>query len=152
MFRQSLVKAVRPAIRSSLPARATFTTSSRVMAEGDTGGIRPGGGAQGYVSHVTEKSLRRLIADIWGVAMRSRNVRKPARIMPLRCERRRSCWSLRRSLRSSKNTSRSSKNTCEITPPPTYFDPYPLYQLGRVVLTIGFCSDEISRSQGGEQK
>lgn len=54
MFRQSLIKAVRPAIRSTLPARATFTTSSRVMAEGDTGGIRSGGGAQGYVSHVTD--------------------------------------------------------------------------------------------------
>ncbi|KAG0650996.1 ATP synthase F1 subunit epsilon [Hyphodiscus hymeniophilus] len=43
MFRQSLVKAVRPALRSAIPARATFITSSRVMAEGDTGSIRSGG-------------------------------------------------------------------------------------------------------------
>lgn len=52
MFRQSLVKAVRPAIRSTLPARATFTTSSRVMAEGDTGAVRPGGAASGFVPMV----------------------------------------------------------------------------------------------------
>jgi hypothetical protein len=59
MFRPSLVKAVRPAIRYSIPARATFTTSSRVMAEGDTGGIRPGGGAQGYALHVTDFVARK---------------------------------------------------------------------------------------------
>lgn len=41
MYRQSLVNAVRPALR--FPSRAAFTTTSRTMAEGDTGGIRSSG-------------------------------------------------------------------------------------------------------------
>ncbi|PSS27991.1 hypothetical protein M430DRAFT_38691 [Amorphotheca resinae ATCC 22711] len=40
MLRQSIVKAVRPAL-SSVNSRAAFTTTSRVMAAGDTGAPKP---------------------------------------------------------------------------------------------------------------
>lgn len=48
MYRQALTKALRPAARSSIQYRAAFSTTVRAMAEGDTGGVRSGGGAQGF--------------------------------------------------------------------------------------------------------
>jgi hypothetical protein len=50
MYRQSIVKAVRPALRSILESRAAFTTTSRAMAGGDTGAPRSGGIVQEYVA------------------------------------------------------------------------------------------------------
>jgi hypothetical protein len=48
MISQSLIKAVRPAGRFTLQSRAAFTTSTRLMAGGDTG-APPKTGGQGYV-------------------------------------------------------------------------------------------------------
>ena len=45
MYRQSIVKAARPALRLQSSAIRTFTTTQRVMAEGDLGATR----ATGYV-------------------------------------------------------------------------------------------------------
>ncbi|CAL3964239.1 unnamed protein product [Diplocarpon coronariae] len=45
MYQQSLRKAVRPALRSSLQSRAAFSTTTRAMAAGDTGAPRNSGGA-----------------------------------------------------------------------------------------------------------
>ena len=45
MYRQSIVKAARPALRVQSSAIRTFTTTQRIMAEGDLGATR----ATGYV-------------------------------------------------------------------------------------------------------
>jgi hypothetical protein len=51
MYRQALLKAVRPALRSTtLQSRAAFSTTTRAMAGGDTGAPRTTGVAGGYVS------------------------------------------------------------------------------------------------------
>ena len=50
MYRQSLIQAVRPALRSTLRSRAAFSTTTRAMAGGDTGAPRVGGQASGYVA------------------------------------------------------------------------------------------------------
>jgi len=47
MYRHSISRAVRPALRSSLQTRAAFSTSIRAMAGGDTGAPRTGGVASG---------------------------------------------------------------------------------------------------------
>jgi hypothetical protein len=50
MYRQSLIQAVRPALRSTLRSRAAFSTTTRAMAGGDTGAPRVGGQASGCVA------------------------------------------------------------------------------------------------------
>jgi hypothetical protein len=52
MYRQSLAQAVRPALRYTLRSRATFSTTTRAMAGGDTGAPRVGGQASGFVAIV----------------------------------------------------------------------------------------------------
>jgi len=55
MFSQSLIKAVRPAGRFTLQSRAAFTTSTRLMASGDTG-APPKTGGQGDAFQKREKA------------------------------------------------------------------------------------------------
>jgi len=55
MLRQSFVKAVRPALRSSLQTRVAFSTTSRAMAGGDTG-APPKTGGQGDAFQKREKA------------------------------------------------------------------------------------------------
>jgi len=43
MYRLAINSAMRPAVRSSIPAARAFTVSARTMAEGDTGAARFGG-------------------------------------------------------------------------------------------------------------
>lgn len=51
MLRQSLIQTLKPGLRSTLyPASRTITTTAVRMGEGDIGGTRSGGSAQGYVS------------------------------------------------------------------------------------------------------
>jgi len=54
MFRQSIVKAVRPALRSTLESRAAFSTTTKVMA-GEVGAPRATGG-QGDAFQKREKA------------------------------------------------------------------------------------------------
>ncbi|KUJ22584.1 uncharacterized protein LY89DRAFT_728709 [Mollisia scopiformis] len=56
MYRQSITRAVRPALRSSLQSRAAFSTSIRAMAGGDTGAPRTGGVATGDAFTKREKA------------------------------------------------------------------------------------------------
>jgi len=55
MFSQSIIKAARPAARITVQSRAAFTSSSRVMAAGDTGAPRAMGG-QGDAFQKREKA------------------------------------------------------------------------------------------------
>jgi hypothetical protein len=48
MYRSAIARVARPALRSSIPSRAAFSTTARTMAEGDTGAPRSGGGVSGY--------------------------------------------------------------------------------------------------------
>ncbi|KAE8447436.1 hypothetical protein EG329_010709 [Mollisiaceae sp. DMI_Dod_QoI] len=56
MYRQSISRAVRPALRSSIQSRAAFSTSVRALAGGDTGSVRPGGTATGDAFTKREKA------------------------------------------------------------------------------------------------
>jgi len=56
MYSQSISRAVRPALRSSLQSRAAFSTSIRAMAGGDTGAPRSGGTATGDAFTKREKA------------------------------------------------------------------------------------------------
>ncbi|KAN0122421.1 Mitochondrial ATPase inhibitor, IATP domain containing protein [Hyaloscypha variabilis] len=56
MYRQSLVQAVRPALRSALRSRAAFSTTTRAMAGGDTGAPRSTGQASGDAFTKREKA------------------------------------------------------------------------------------------------
>ncbi|CAG8974161.1 hypothetical protein HYALB_00002800 [Hymenoscyphus albidus] len=51
MFRQSLIRAARPAIQTR-----AFSITTRAMAAGDTGAVRPGGSAQGDAFNKREKA------------------------------------------------------------------------------------------------
>ncbi len=63
MYRQSLVQAVRPALRSALRSRAAFSTTTRAMAGGDTGAPRSTGQASGWVA-LTPKLPRGVLIEI----------------------------------------------------------------------------------------
>jgi len=57
MYRQALLKAVRPALRSTtLQSRAAFSTTTRAMAGGDTGAPRTTGVAGGDAFTKREKA------------------------------------------------------------------------------------------------
>ncbi|KAI4244598.1 MAG: hypothetical protein LQ352_006763 [Teloschistes flavicans] len=47
MIRQSAIQNIKPAFRSSITRYRTISTTATRMAEGDTGGVRAGGQAQG---------------------------------------------------------------------------------------------------------
>ena len=52
MLRQSFIQNLKPGLRSTLyPATRAISTTAVRMGEGDTGGTRSGGAAQGYIIH-----------------------------------------------------------------------------------------------------
>ena len=109
------------------------------MAEGDTGGIRPGGSASGYVPfylptymHTSNLHLHWSMEDStvllaeqiekransWiKIGTHSPSARRPMRITPFACVRRRSWWSSSESLQSNTSTWRSWKPTCTFSLP-----------------------------------
>ena len=66
MLRQSLIQTLKPGLRSTLyPASRTITTTAVRMGEGDTGGTRSGGSAQGYVATEAITLLYDVKEDEW---------------------------------------------------------------------------------------
>ena len=91
MFPQSLIKAVRPAARLTIQSRSAFTTSTRVMAGGDTG-APPKTGGQGYVSQAPEWSLELADKQLL-IVTPFKSARRPTRTMPSSNAKKRSSWS-----------------------------------------------------------
>ncbi|KAL8725527.1 MAG: hypothetical protein Q9181_006389 [Wetmoreana brouardii] len=50
MVRQAVIRSIKPHLRSPVSAYRTISTTALRMAEGDTGGVRAGGQAQGSVA------------------------------------------------------------------------------------------------------
>ena len=89
MLRQSLIRNLKPGLSSNIyPARRAISTTAVKMGEGDTGGTRSGGSAQGYISHtylgyssIDSPSTNQADWDVGAIVMHFRSASTRMRIM-----------------------------------------------------------------------